>query len=141
MKKNLKIVLFSCSVGILLAGLFFFNVKEKANAQIKPVLYAYQVGVFKNLENAKNFARKYAFSRIIYDNGYHRIFLGVTLNNKELLSTIFDNLGYTYYIKEIEMPKEVMENIRKYDEILAKTEEKNQELVLKNMLESLPNEL
>lgn len=141
MKKYLKIILFSCSVGLLLAGLFFFNVKEKANAQKKVSVYAYQVGVFKNLENAKNFQMRYTTSKIVYDKEYYRVFIGVTMSNKEILSALFDKKGYTYFIKELDLPNETMLEIQKYDELLAKTGEENQEVVLKNMLESLPNEL
>ena len=141
MKKDLKIIFFSCILGITLAGVFFFNIKEKASAKNKPVLYAFQVGVFKNKENATNFHKRYSFARVLFDEEYYRVFIGVTKNNKEYLSKWFSDKGYSYYIKEIEASEKIHVEIEKYDELLIKTDEDNKEMLIKNMLESLPNEL
>ena len=126
----------------MLAGAFFFNIKEKANAKNKPVLYAFQVGVFKNQKNANNFTMRYPNAHVFFDKEYYRIFIGITKDNKDVLVHYFDKQNLSYYIKEIEPPtQEILENIQKYDELLLKTAEENIALVLKNMLESLPNEL
>lgn len=141
MKKTLKIVLFSSLIGVVLAGLFFFNIKEKAEAKNKPILYAFQVGVFKNQENANNYKNRFSFSKVIYDGEYYRVFIGVTATNKELLSTIFDKENYSYYVKAIETSEEEQEEIKKYDELLLKSSEENRTLIIKNMLESFNYEL
>lgn len=128
-------------LGILLAGLFFLNVKDKAEAKNKPILYAYQVGVFKNKENASNYKGRFSLGKVVYDKEYYRVFIGITIENKELLSSIFDNEKYSYYIKEIEITEEKMMEIKKYDELLRQSSEENKLTIIKKMLESLPNEI
>lgn len=141
MKKTLKVVLFSSLLGVVLAGLFFFNIKDKAEAKNKPTIYAFQVGVFKNKENAANYKNRFPLGCIIHDGEYYRIFIGITVDNKELLSGLFDNANYSYYIKELETSEKIIEEIKKYDELLVQSQEENRMLILKNMLESYQNEL
>ncbi len=141
MKKTLKIICFSSIVGVLLAGLFFFTIKEKAEAKNKPVLYAFQVGVFKNLENANSYKNRFSSSKIVYDGEYYRIFIGITIDNKEYLSTLFDQKKYNYYVKEIETTEEFAEEIKKYDALFKKSSEESQTQILIKMLESYTNEL
>ncbi len=141
MKKTLKIIFFSSLLGVVLAGVFFFNIKEKAEAKNKPILYAYQVGVFKNQENANNYKSRFPLGKIIFDGEYYRLFVGITIENKPLLSTIFDKEKYSYYIKEIEITEEFALEIKKYDALLSKSKEENQLPILKQMLESYENEL
>ncbi len=141
MKKTLKVVLFSSFVGVVLACLFFFNIKEKAEAKNKPFIYAFQVGVFKNKENAKNYKNKFSFGKVLYDGEYYRVYVGVTVKNKELLINLFDKEDYTYYIKEIETTEEKRLEIEKFDALLKETSDENKMSVIKNMLESFTYDL
>lgn len=141
MKKTLKIVFFSSLLGVVLAGLFFFNIKDKAEAKNKPVLYAFQVGVFKSLENATSYKTRFPLGIVLQDGEYYRVYIGITVDNKELLSKVFDRENYNYYIKELETTGEILTEIQKFDELLAKSSEENQLLIIKNMLESYKNEL
>lgn len=141
MKQNVKIVIFSCLIGATLAGIFFLGVKEKAEAKTKPFIYAFQVGVFKSLENAENLKNNYSFAKVIKDQEYYRVFIGVTVNNKDALRRLFESQGYNYYVKEMQVSGELQEKIVKYDEFLIQTSDENINGVLKNMLECLPDEL
>lgn len=141
MSKTLKIILFSTILGMGLAIFFFLSIKEKAEAKNKPILYVFQVGVFKNKENASNYKMRFSLGKVFYDGEFYRVYIGLTVKNKELLSTIFDNLNYNYYIKEISVKEEFMEEIIKYDELLEKSQEENRLLIIKNMLESANDEL
>lgn len=141
MKQNVKIIIFSCLIGATLAGIFFLGVKEKAEAKTKPVLYAFQVGVFKSFDNANNLKNNYASAKVIKDQEYYRVFIGVTVNNKDILRNLFETQGYNYYVKEMQISEELQESIIKYDEFFMQTSEVNREEVLKNMLECLPDEL
>lgn len=136
MKKTVKVVFFSSMLGVILAGLFFFNIKDKAEAKNKPILYAFQVGVFKNRENANNYRMKFPLGKVVHDGEYYRVYIGITRNNKELISNIFDSENYSYYIKELETTEEMEEEIKKYDELLKNSSEENRMTILKNMLES-----
>ncbi len=136
MKKTVKVVFFSSMLGVILAGLFFYNIKDKSEAKNKPFLYAFQVGVFKNRENANNYRMKFPLGKVVHDGEYYRVYIGITRNNKELVSNIFDSENYSYYIKELETTEEMEEEIKKYDELLKNSSEENRMTILKNMLES-----
>lgn len=142
MKQSVKVILFSCLVGTVLAGVFFLTVKNKAEAKSVPIVYAFQVGVFKSEGNAETFKNNYQTARIIKDEeGFYRVFIGVTAKNKDLFIQWLNEKNENYYIKEIQVSEEVYEKLLKYDEILLQTSKESMEGILKNMLESLPNEL
>lgn len=136
MKQSIKVVLFSCLVGTIFAGLFFLTVKNKAEAKTVPSLYAFQVGVFKNQENAVNTTKNYAYAQIIQEEELYRVYIGLTVDNRDFLQNYFDNLGYNYYIKEIQVEEAVVENIKKYDALFLQTSEESKAKVLQTMLES-----
>ena len=81
------------------------------------------------------YPQDYTRCKIYKDNEYYRVFVGVTINNKAMLESIFNNLGYDYYIKELDKIKNV-EEILKYDELLKESNEENKMIIIKNMLES-----
>lgn len=141
LKKNLKIVLFSCLLGTLLATLFFLNIKEKAEAKNKNTLFVFQVGVFKNEQNAMNLSSQYPSARIIKDKDYYRVFIGATLTNKSLLKSYFDGLKYNYYVKEVDVSEEIIAKMSPFDELLRQAKEKNYAMIIKNTLENLPDVL
>ncbi len=139
MSKTIKIILFSAFIGTLLASLFFLNIKEKAEAKNKTILYAYQVGVFKNEENASTYKKRFPSGHIFWDGDYFRIYIGVTAKNKDLLNQIFSDVNY--YIKEIEVAESIYEEIEKYDELLKQSSEESKIAILDKMLESVQNAL
>lgn len=139
MKQTIKVIIFSCFVGTIMAGVFFLNIKEKAEAKVTPIVYAFQVGVFKNISNAEKEKNNYSFAKIVKDGDLYRVFIGVTVKNKDMLKEKFDNQNINYYIKEIAVADITFNNIIKYDEILLKTTLENS--LVKQMLEVMPDEL
>ena len=142
MKQSVKVILFSCLVGTILAGSFFLTVKNKAEAKTVPVVYAFQVGVFKSLQNAELFKNNYSNAKITKDkDDFYRVFIGVTIKNKDLFVNLFNKQQENYYLKEIQVAESIYDNLLKYDELLEKTSKESQDAIIKNMLECLPNEL
>ncbi len=141
MKQTIKIILISSLLGTLLAGLFFLSIKNKAEAKTIPTLYAYQVGVYKNYDNALKAAENYFCSKIVKEKDLYRVFIGITKTNKEFFSHFYDTHGYNYYIKEIPVQEDFEKKIKKYDALLLETSEEAQEKVIATMLESFPDEL
>ena len=141
MKQSFKVIIFSCLIGGSLAGIFFLGIKNKAEAKTVPIIYAYQVGVFKNYQNAENTKNSYPFAKIVKDKDFYRVFIGITIENKDILKKLFDAEDDYYYIKEITIKEEIYKNIAKYDEMLLKTSDENKKALIKKMLESLPDEL
>ncbi len=140
MKQSLKVIIFSCLVGGILAGMFFLNVKNKAEAKSKPLVYAFQVGVFKNYNNALNMQKSYQNAKIVKDKDVYRLFIGITGENSDLLKEILGDNDY-YYVKEISLTDDVYANILKFDRLLRETAKENQKEVIKQMLGILPDEL
>jgi hypothetical protein len=137
MKKNIKIILLSSLLGAIFAGIFFLSIKEKTEAKNISYVYGFQIGVFKNLENANRLKENYSSAKIIKESDYYRVFIGFTVENKELFQDIFKN--DEYYIKELIVNDELRNNIIKYDEVLKNSNEKM--LIINNMLELMPDEL
>lgn len=141
MKQTIKVIIFSCFIGATLAGIFFLSIKEKAEAKVTPIVYAFQVGVFKNISNAEKEKNEYSFAKIVKDGDLYRVFIGVTVKNKDILKEKFDKQNINYYIKEISVADVTFNNILKYDEILLRASLENNLPILKQMLEVMPDEL
>jgi hypothetical protein len=123
MKK--KIIL---SIISIFAGAFFtyfilnkdyFYAKEKYN------LYVFQTGAFSDYENAKKYAKTMPSSMIYYDNFLYRVYIAIykdiDLMNKMLV--YFENNNIHIYIKNIEVSKDLYNNIDSYENILKNTDE------------------
>jgi hypothetical protein len=132
-KTYLKIIIFAIFVGSLFAFIFFFSIKDNSD-----IIYAYQVGVFKDYQNALAFQENYEYAKIVKDKDYYRVFIAVTTNNQDIINNLIDT---NYYIKTLNVSDSTISTIKKYDELLKYTSEDNQKLVLKNMLEVIPDEL
>jgi LPS O-antigen subunit length determinant protein (WzzB/FepE family) len=139
LKKNLKIILLSSLIGALFACVFFLSIKEKTEAKNITYIYGFQVGAFKNFENANELKENYPYAKIIKENDYYRVFIGFTVDNKELLQNIYAN--EEYYMKELIVSDEIKNNITKYDELLLNSNEDTRLLVIKSMMEIMPDEL
>ncbi len=136
--KSIKMVLFSFLIGGILAIGFFFSVKETPSALEKNMVYAYQVGVYASLDNAVKAMARYPVVHKYQDNGLYRLFIGVTSNNEELLSTYFAN--YEIYKKPLVVSDQVYQDIQKYDELLKNSSKENYDAILNKMLEVLDSE-
>ena len=84
---------------------------------------------------------EYPSSVVLFDSEYYRVYIAITKTNKERLMAIFDQKGYQYYVKEMEVSQEVEQEIEKYDELWRQSHEENQETILKRMLESVKDVL
>lgn len=70
MKKYLKILLFSVSIGGLLAYLFYRDINKEVRAISKKeeVVTIFQTGVFKDYNNALDFSKTFASSIVYKDS-------------------------------------------------------------------------
>lgn len=139
MKQYLKIILFSCIVGTALAGIFFIGIKDKTNAKNKTTVYLFQIGAFKNIDNANKIKEKYSYAKVVKNQDYYRVIVGATITHTDLLKYKFDNDNISYYIKEVNLDIDKFEEIEKYDVLLLKTDDID--LVLSQVVEILPDEL
>ena len=88
MKKTLLTILGAILVGFGL-GLFFFkkfDTNIEALATSVKSIYAVQVGVYKNIDNAKDVANKMG-GIVVLDNDYYRVYIDI-IKDKEIQGCI-----------------------------------------------------
>ena len=87
MKKVIITILFSLAIGATFAYILFKNVNKEVDLVLKEenTVTFFQVGVFKNEDNANNYMQKYSSSIVIKDNEYYRVIISI-LSNKEAIA-------------------------------------------------------
>lgn len=139
MAKTFKLISLACLIGATLAACFFFSIKETPLAKGKNIAYAFQVGVYSQEQNALKAAQNYKPIKIFKSPDYYRLFVGITLNNQELLKEYFAR--YNVYQKEIWVDDVEAESLAKYDEILKRSSQENYDEIIGKMLEVVNSEL
>ncbi len=136
MKKYLKILLVACMCGALIAFFFYKDINKEVRAITKKeeVITLFQVGVFKNYQNAQKVADTYQASYIYKNEDYYRVIISLSSlkDNILKLENIYQNKEINYYKKEIKVTKSFIEKIASYESILQKSD--NEEVI--NNLES-----
>lgn len=124
MKNYLKIVVGAIIIGGFMAYLFYKDIKKEVVAitNTENIAYIFQVGVFKSLENAQNFAKDFSSGEIYQDKDLYRVIIAITLSNKEKLEAYFKSTNINYYIKEITLKDNT--KIKEYDALLSQTDKK-----------------
>ncbi len=125
MKKVIITVVFALLVGTVFGILYFKNTKDNiADAlSLDNEAIAFQVGVFRKLENAQNEVVKYSSGTIIADGEFYRIFIAIS-NDQETVNKLkeyYDSKKINYYLKNITIPDEFMPTFTNYQEVLLKT--------------------
>lgn len=125
MKKVIITVVSALLVGTVFGILYFKNTKDNiADAlSLDNEAIAFQVGVFRKLENAQKEAVKYSSGAIIADGEFYRIFIAIS-NNQEIVNKLkenYDSKKINYYLKNITIPDEFMSTFTNYQEVLLKT--------------------
>ena len=124
MKKTLLTILGAILVGFGL-GLFFFkkfDTNIEALATSVKSIYAVQVGVYKNIDNAKDVPNKME-GIVVLDNDYYRVYIDI-IKDKEILNSreeYYKNNNINYYLKIINPSKEFIDKLDDYEIILKNT--------------------
>lgn len=124
MKKTLLTILGAILFGFGL-GLFFFkkfDTNIEALATSVKSIYAVQVGVYKNIDNAKDVANKMG-GIVVLDNDYYRVYIDI-IKDKEILNSreeYYKNNNINYYLKIINPSKEFITKLDDYEIILKNT--------------------
>ena len=126
MKKYIKILFISTIIGGVLAFLFYKDINEEVIAISKKeeVVTLFQVGVFKDYNNALEFSNTFASSIIYNDNEYYRVIIAISYNEdtKNKLKVYYFNKNINYYLKEVRVSKSLINKIINYESIILKTE-------------------
>ena len=103
-----------------MAFLFYKDIKKDVLAitNENDIIYVFQIGVFKSLDNAENFLEEYPSGGIYKDNDLYRVIIGVTKSNREKLEKILNDKKQEYYVKELNANKDLLNELIQYDEVL-----------------------
>ena len=104
MKKIFLTILISILVGGSFAFIIYKNVDQEVKLAIneEDIVTFFQVGVFKNEENANSFMQNFNSSIIIKDKDYYRVIIAILKDEEAILKekAYFDSLGISYYLKK-----------------------------------------
>lgn len=136
MKKFLITIVIALIIG---AGLGIYSYAKFQKDDPLPVIkksnnvYAIQVGVFDNFENASNLASKYG-AIVILDNNKYRVYLAIVSKSLNVIKNYYDEQGIAYYIRNIDVNDEFYNTLLDYETVLLETNKENYNEILKKIL-------
>ena len=126
MKTYLKVVIGAVIIGGVFAYFFYKDISEEVIALTNKnyEVNLFQVGVFKNRDNALNYQDNFASSIIYEDGDYYRVLVGIAYHeeNKVKLEAFLTNKGVDYYIKKVKMNEEFIRSLENYETVMLKTD-------------------
>jgi len=145
MKKIFISILLALSIGFIF-GFFFlkkFNINNNVVNESLSSVYAFQLGVYKNYNNALNVSNLNN-GIIVNDNATYYVYSAI-LNDAEIidnLKKLYDNEGINYYVKELKVSNTSLEIINNYEILLRSSNTDKYSLILKELMKELSkNEL
>ncbi len=139
MKKILLTITISIAIGTVFAFVIFKNINNDVQLVLNEdnIVTFFQVGVFKNNENAQNFMQNYNSSIIIKDKEYYRVIIAILMNDEAIAKekAFFDSLGIEYYLKKESISdKEFINKLQEYEHLLISASDETYNTVNKNIL-------
>ena len=139
MKKILITIIGALSIGGIFAIVIFKNIDRDVKMAIKTedTITFFQVGVFKQEENALNFMKKYNSAIIIKDNEYFRVIIAILTNEEAIIKekAFFDSLGIEYYLKKENINnEEFIKKLKEYEELLISSSDETYNTINKKIL-------
>lgn len=141
MKKTIIMIILAIGVGFTFGFLFLkkFNTETITEvSNIKSQVYAFQIGVYKNKDNALNAATTNK-GIVILDNDIYRVYIAI-LKDETLIDNLkdyYDSLGIKYYLKAINVSSKTNNIIDNYESLLNNCDSSNYSMVLDSMLKEI----
>ena len=136
MKKFVILIVSAILVGSLFAIYMFRNIEQGiAKTTKENTATAFQVGVYRSIENAQNATQNLESSLIYQDNEYYRIFMAIYHDESiiELMKNYFQNQNI--YLKEISVSEDFLTKLAKYESIIKKSNLNSYKEVNQNILD------
>lgn len=141
MKKTIVSIFLAIIVGFTF-GFFFlkkFNTETITEvSNIKSQVYAFQIGVYKNRDNALNAANTNK-GIVILDNDIYRVYIAI-LKDQTLIDNLksyYSSIGLNYYLKAINVSSKTSSIIDNYESLLKSCDNSNYNLILDSMLQEI----
>lgn len=141
MKKTIITILLAIGVGFTFGFFFlkkFNNEVTTEVSNIKSQVYAFQIGVYKNKDNAIKEANSNN-GMVIQDNNIYRVYIAL-LKNQTLINNLkiyYDSIGLNYYLKAINVSDKTNNTIDNYEILLNECDSSNYQLILDSMLKEI----
>ena len=141
MKKTIIMIILAIGVGFTFGFLFLkkFNTESITEvSNIKSQVYAFQIGVYKNKDNALKEANINK-GIVILDNDIYRVYVAL-LKNQVLINNLkiyYDSLGINYYLKAVNVSSKTNNIIDNYESLLNNCDSGNYSMVLDSMLKEI----
>lgn len=141
MKKTILTIVFAILIGFTF-GFFFLKkftpktITEVSN--IKSQVYAFQIGVYKNKDNATKNAT-INNSIVVEDNNLYRVYIAL-LKDQTLIDNLkkyYDSIGLNYYLKAINVSNNTENIINNYELLLNNCDSSNYDMILSSMLKEI----
>ena len=141
MKKTILAILLATIIGFTF-GFFFLKklntetITEVSN--IKSQVYAFQIGVYKNKDNALKEASTNN-GIVILDNDIYRVYTAI-LKDATLIDNLknyYNSIGLNYYLKAINVSNKTSGIIDNYESLLKSCDSSNYNLILDSMLKEI----
>ena len=107
-------------------------------SSIKSQCYAFQIGVYRNKENALKAAND-SRGIVILDNDFYRVYIALLKDENliESLKSYYDTNNVNYYLKAIDISDKTSSILDNYEIILKRTSIDNYEAIIENMLKEV----
>ena len=123
MKKYILVFISALIVGSIFAIYVYKGIDTSfAISKTDNEVIIFQIGVYKDLENAINLTKKYPSSVIINEEELFRVYIGIA-KDKEIIESYrnyYDSNNITYYEKKININKKCLNEIEKYERMIKK---------------------
>lgn len=144
MKKTILTICFAFFLGIILSCLTLYQLKDKLNfPDSDNSVTAFQVGVYKSLENAKVASTNHPGSIIVEDGDYYRIYIGIAKGSdwESSLESYYQSKNVTVYPKEIKVTSSFLKELSKYESIIPQTDSSIYDQLNSEILKKLAGEI
>ena len=126
MKNYVKLCIVAIFLGIIMAVIFYQNLDKDVKTVFKSndneKIFVFQLGVFKNLDNAQKLRSKYYSGGIYKINDLYHVIVAVTLENKDLIAQFLQRNDINYVIKEEYISNVKLNKIKEYDKVIKSTD-------------------
>lgn len=122
--KMKKIILIVLSIGLGIFCTFYIFNKEQIYAKEEYLVFAFQVGAYKDYDNAKNFSKTLPSSIIVQEDNLYKIYISIykdiDIVNKMLV--YFENNNINIYLKSLNVNKKYYNILSNYEEIIKNSD-------------------
>ena len=141
MKKTILTIVLAILIGFTFGFFFLKKITPKTITEvsnIKSQVYAFQIGVYKNKDNATKNATTNN-SIVVEDNNFYRVYIAL-LKDQTLIDNLkkyYDSIGLNYYLKAINVSDNTENIINNYELLLNNCDSSNYDMILSSMLKEI----